>query len=127
MLIIRNNQVQVLEEDLQKRHHDVFSEILQKCCPETAEALGSKGVNEWILAGREAAAQKGFLASVNVERYIHLMFLLNERDLGESPQTAWVTTILGWPDVDEDYKMEALEKRAQAEMIARLQQQIIKD
>lgn len=124
MLTIRKFQMEVFQDDrAEKQICDFFCSV-ERCYPETAGALGRDGIREWVEEGRKAAQEKGVQSYVNVQRYLHLMFLLNERRLGETVETAWVNTILGWEDAGEDIKFDALEKRARAEMIERLQRAV---
>ena len=125
MLTIRAQQLQVFTEKYEQKRLDDIIDRLYQCYPETTGPLSRQEVKDRVRTGRAEAEHRGIRSPANVERYVHLMFVLNECELGGSCQIDWVATILGWPDADEDFKMAALERRARAESIVRLQRQMV--
>jgi len=88
---------------------------MMRTYPEECTRIGEKGVKERIEKGLQQTRTHQILESVNITRYIHLMFLFKTDDLDTSPDTNWARQILEWEDTDEDFKLAALERRAQKE------------
>ncbi len=116
MLLIRKPQWDRITGSVQinarSRH---LADTIRRAWPAAARNLGSEGVENWIRHGMDRAGQHGISDPGFIERYIHLMFLLDSKDFDIDPHYAWAGRILAWPDADERLKLAALEKRAEIE------------
>lgn len=120
MLTVRKKQLAALEDEFQRRHGDRIEKILAGVFPQKAEQLGETGLAAAVKEGVARAREHGFDRPENIERYIHLLFLLDVPDLGATPETEWALDILDWPNAEEDLKIAALEKRVRDDQIRAL-------
>jgi len=130
MLKIRKKQVEALVNDLSETwkcdfctseiSKCDFCRVLLRAYPEKVKDLSQDDLRNRIWHGIEKARGYGFKQRSNMERYVHLMFILDREDFDTAPETEWAGQILGWEDADEDIKMNALEKRVRDDKIRQI-------
>ena len=93
MLIIRKEQMAVLEEAVLRDLEDRMMVHIQRFYPQQCTALGDDGIAETIRHGIERAKSYGIVDERDVCKYIDLMIFFG-RDLDTSPETPWAGRIL---------------------------------
>jgi hypothetical protein len=93
MLIIRKEQMTMLQERERQGFVGRMKDYLKKNFPEQTGSLGEAGLREEIHHGMETAEQYRMASEREVARYIELMFYLG-RDFDTSPETPWAAPIL---------------------------------
>jgi hypothetical protein len=98
-----------------------FCRILLSAYPETTRDLSLDDRRHLIFQGIEKARAYGFRQRSNVERFIHLMFVLGRERIDALDKDQSAANILDWKGVAEAEKMAALEKWGQKVVISELQ------
>jgi len=109
MLTIRKDQFDAMDHDVRVRN---IGDIIRKAFPDACEQLGSALLTERIETGLQKAESHGITELSEVTRFVQLMFVFGE----DFDAADWAATILHWTDVANEFKLQALEKRAEEEI-----------
>ena len=111
ILRIREEQIWAFEQEEEKAYRRSFAALLPGVWPELCAKLGPDGVQGWVDLGFQRAREHRIHKRENLTRYVHLMFMLGDKDFDRNPALDWAATLLGWGG-KEGLKLAALEKRA---------------
>ena len=115
MLVIRNEQIKVLEQIARKSFEDRMMEYLSRQLPDVCRIMDEATVRESIQKGIEHAGRYGIISEYDVARYIELRHRFSQ-DFETVFDAPWAKEILENPDMDSHPKMNELWERAREEM-----------
>ncbi|HEY2384576.1 MAG TPA: hypothetical protein VGK48_25650 [Terriglobia bacterium] len=105
MLIIRKDQLRAMELDVRVRN---VTTTIRKALPEPCTALGTDAFRKRIELAFQKSEKYGMTEISEVIRFVQLMFVLGDDfDTAEAARN-----ILQWTDVTNNFRLQALEKRA---------------
>ncbi len=111
MLIIRKEQMTMLQERELQGFVECMKDYLEKNFPDQTESLGEDMLHKEIYHGMETAEQYRMASEREVARYIELMFYLG-RDFDTSPKTPWAAPILKDPFSSAANRLRRLSREA---------------
>ena len=118
MLVIRKEQMDVLERGTLAAFEERMMLHLRRSFPVKCDELGDTGVLRRIRAGTAKAASFGIATRRDVARYINLMFTYGE-GFDADPALPWASAILNTTYRIPDTKMQCLYAEAQKYMVQR--------
>ncbi len=113
MLVIRKEQMDVLDQYMLNTFENLLVDHLNRYFPEKCGELGEEGLRETIRYGIKRAEDYGIVIEHQVSLYINLMFMFN-RDFDQDPALPWASEILLDPSLKgTSAKMETLYREAE--------------
>jgi hypothetical protein len=107
MLIIRNDQMRMLQAYMTKPFENLMFQHVKEFFPEEFASLGEDTVRETIRYGIDCARTYEITIEYDVSRYINLMFTFG-RDYDIDPALPWVEEILINTELSGLSKMDRL-------------------
>jgi hypothetical protein len=116
MVVIRQQQIRVLEEYMVSRFEDSMLHLLKEHFERSCSKLGNSKVRELLRKGIEKAEGYGIGKRSDVARYIALMFILSH-DFDTNPRFQWAAAILGDGKLAGTDKMDILFDQAREKSV----------
>ncbi len=112
MLMIRADQMEVLDQYMLKKYEDLVLANLKNGYPEEYNALGEDGVRDKIHYGIERARRYDIEIEADVSRYIDLMFRFGW-DFDTDRNLPWAASILQDESLEAGFvKLDLLDAEA---------------
>jgi hypothetical protein len=115
MLIIRKQQIKVLDEYMLQNFQDIVFSRLIRVFPEQCQEKGEAAIRDSIKKGIELAANYKITSQLDVVGFIDLMYV-HSWDLDRDIPPPWAANILKDPNSNPSRKMERLYEITEQEL-----------